>query len=395
MAVLDPLFFFRPRCLRSLWRTREEMQSSADSSVTCLARVDCDGPTARRLADALAEVCADAAVAAFERPDGTWSVEAHFAQAPDEASLRDLVGTVAGAQAVRELVIETVAARDWVAASLAGLKPVAAGRFLIHGSHDRARIPGHRIGIEIEAALAFGTGHHGTTRGCLLAFDAYLKGRHMRLAPSLAFGHCACTPSPRSCGERVGVRGADFQRSTSPATTRGDAPSPRPSPRTRGEGAPTLWEAKCDRLARTRGKGNLRILDIGTGTGVLAIAAAKALRVRVIASDIDARAAEVARANARTNAVGSLVEVVHAGGLAARRLRERGPYDLVFANILLAPLKRLAAPIARVLAPNARVILSGLLAAQAPAAIAAYRAQGLVFESCIPLDEWVTLVLGR
>ncbi len=145
---------------------------------------------------------------------------------------------------------------------------------------------------------------------------------------------------------------------------------------------------------RERGA-KIRILDVGTGTGVLAIAAAKALRTRVVASDIDARAVAVARANARANGVGPLVDVVHAGGLDARRLRERGPYDLVFANILLAPLKRLAAPIAAALAPNARVILSGLLAAQAPAAIAAYRAQGLTLAARIPLDEWITLVLRR
>jgi len=87
--------------------------------------------------------------------------------------------------------------------------------------------------------------------------------------------------------------------------------------------------------------------------------------------------------------------VVHAGGLAARRLRQRGPYDVVLANILLAPLTRLAGPIAQVLAPNARVILSGLLVTQAPAAIAAYRAQGLALTARIPLDEWVTLVLRR
>ena len=123
---------------------------------------------------------------------------------------------------------------------------------------------------------------------------------------------------------------------------------------------------------------------------MLAIAAARALRSRVVASDIDTRAVAVARANARANAVGPLVEVVHAGGLTARRLRERGPYDLVLANILLAPLKRLAAPIARMLAPNARVILSGLLVPQAPAAIAAYRAQGLALAARIPLDEWIT-----
>src|SRR5262249_41905247 len=131
--------------------------------------------TARRLADGLAETLPDAAVAAFEAPGGGWSVEAHFAEAPDEAMLREMVAAIAGEDAARGLAIETVAARDWVAASLAGLQPVAAGRFMVHGAHDRAHIPVHRIGIEIEAALAFGTGHHGTTRGCLLALDRVLK----------------------------------------------------------------------------------------------------------------------------------------------------------------------------------------------------------------------------
>ena len=314
------------------------MLSSSEPSVTSLARVDCDGPTAKRLADALAEAREDAAVAAFERPDGSWSVEAHFADAPDETGLRDLVRSVAGAAAAQALVIETVEARDWVAASLAGLKPVAAGRFLVHGAHDRARVPAHRVGIEIEAALAFGTGHHGTTRGCLLALDGWIKGR--RLAPSA-------------------TKAMAFD----------------------------AWHG--------RRHAKVRILDVGTGTGVLAIAAAKALHVGVVASDIDRSAVAVARANARANGVGPLVEVVHARGLAARRLTERGPYDLVLANILLAPLERLAAPMARVLAPGARVILSGLLATQAPAAIAAYRAQGLALVARIPLDEWVTLVLRR
>ena len=82
-------------------------------------------------------------------------------------------------------------------------------------------------------------------------------------------------------------------------------------------------------------------------------------------------------------------------GSTARRLRERGPFDLVLANILLPPLQRLAAPIARVLAPGGRVILSGLLVPQAPAAIAAYRMQGLRLEASFPLDEWITLMLVR
>src|SRR5262249_60889790 len=96
-----------------------------------------------------------------------------------------------------------VGARGGVGASLAGLKPVAAGRFLVHGAHDRARVPAHRIGIEIEAALAFGTGHHGTTRGCLLALDGWLKRQRFRLAPSPALPRIRLRASPYG-GRNVG-----------------------------------------------------------------------------------------------------------------------------------------------------------------------------------------------
>jgi ribosomal protein L11 methyltransferase len=144
-----------------------------------------------------------------------------------------------------------------------------------------------------------------------------------------------------------------------------------------------------------KGGSNLRILDIGTGTGVLAIAAARALRRPVLASDIDPLAVIVARANACLNKTGALVEVIHAGGLNARKFRARAPFDIVFANILLGPLQRMAPPMAGLLAPRGRVVLSGLLASHAPAALAAYRAQGLVLERRIVLEGWVTLVLRK
>ena len=282
---------------------------------TTVARLVCDEATAKRLADSLSEHLdlAETAVAAFEGIDGRWNVEIHFEQAPDEAAIRRLIGDAGGPA---DVMFETIAARDWVAASLAGLKPVAAGRFTVHGAHDRVHVTANRIGIEIEAALAFGTGHHGTTRGCLLALDGIVK---------------------------------------------------RAFPR--------------------------RVLDIGTGTGVLAIAAAKALRVPVLASDIDPEAVRIARENARLNGIAPFLEYLHAAGLGAPRFRTRAPFDLVFANILLPPLKRLAGPMRPLLAPRAHVVLSGLLAAQEQAALAAYRPHGLTLVRRIPLGEWVTLVL--
>ena len=140
------------------------------------------------------------------------------------------------------------------------------------------------IGIEIEAALAFGTGHHGTTRGCLLALDDLAKRRRAR-----------------------------------------------------------------------------RVLDVGTGSGVLAIAAAKRLRARIIASDIDRVAVEAARGNARLNRAGGAITFVRAAGAKARAIAAGAPYDLIFANILLGPLLRLAVPLSRLAAPGAHVVLSGLL----------------------------------
>ena len=137
----------------------------------------------------------------------------------------------------------------------------------------------------------------------------------------------------------------------------------------------------------------MHILDLGTGSGVLAIAAARALRRQVLATDIDAEAVRVARANTRLNHVGTMVEVLRADGLANHRLHARGPFDLIFANILLGPLQRLAAPLIRITSPGGRVIVSGLLSSQANAAIAAFRP--LALERRIDIEGWTTLVLAR
>jgi ribosomal protein L11 methyltransferase len=126
---------------------------------------------------------------------------------------------------------------------------------------------------------------------------------------------------------------------------------------------------------------------------VLAIAAARALRQPVLATDIDASAVRAARANAAFNRAGGLVELIRADGVTGRKLRERAPYDLIFANVLLKPLQRFAAPLTRLTAPGALVVLSGLLPSQANAAIAAYHR--LALQRRIDLDGWTTLILVR
>ena len=91
------------------------------------------------------------------------------------------------------------------------------------GRIDRARVPVNRIGIEIEAALAFGTGHHGTTRGCLLALDRIAQGaapaaKCWTSAPAAA---CSRSPPPRRCAARCSRATSTPARWRSRATMRG------------------------------------------------------------------------------------------------------------------------------------------------------------------------------
>jgi ribosomal protein L11 methyltransferase len=334
---------------------------------TVVGLLETDEQSARRVVDLVAESLPadDIAVSRVDIGAGRWRVAMHFRAAPDEKLIRALTASAAGDAAADALRFERVAATDWVRESLAGLAPVVAGRFIVHGAHDRARIPQNRIGIEIEAALAFGTGHHGTTRGCLLALDWLCKVSSKRRRAPAYSSPCKGEDDPSIA--RIGW--GSVHRVRTPTRL---ASARRPPP--------------------FRGR-NLSILDLGTGSGVLAIAAARALRQRVLATDIDGSAVRAACANAGFNRVGSFVEIVKADGVAARKIRDRAPYDLVFANILLRPLQGLAAPLIRLTAPDGRVVLSGLLASQANAAVAAYR--GLALERRIDLDGWTTLVLVR
>ena len=94
-----------------------------------------DEHAAKRVVDVLTEIFfeGEAAVAAFERPDGRWDVTVHFAEAPDQALIRELIGHAVGEEIARTVSFDTVEAKDWVKASLEDLVPVPAGRFVVHG----------------------------------------------------------------------------------------------------------------------------------------------------------------------------------------------------------------------------------------------------------------------
>jgi len=136
---------------------------------------------AQTLSDQLEELEPAPVVSAFELGErGLWEVEAFFVNEPDEADLQQRFGVP-----MRVIPIED---ENWVARALEGLPPVQTQRFYIYGEHSAQTVPANAIGLKIEASYAFGTGHHGTTKGCLLAYERLAKRRTFRNALDLGCG---------------------------------------------------------------------------------------------------------------------------------------------------------------------------------------------------------------
>lgn len=132
--------------------------------------------TGKEPAEALGEILEEQlepdGVGVFEMEDGSglWEVGVYFAEAPDETAL----AVLAAAYGAKPFVVSELPPTDWVAHVRRELQPVEAGRFFVYGSHDADRVPEGRVALLIEAAMAFGTGHHGTTQGCLLALETLI-----------------------------------------------------------------------------------------------------------------------------------------------------------------------------------------------------------------------------
>jgi ribosomal protein L11 methyltransferase len=107
---------------------------------------------------------------------GVWRIDAF----PTEPAEADAFQAVLGGFPGLSVGVEILADADWLAMALSGLPPVRAGRFFVYGVHDRGRRPPNAVNLRIEAGAAFGTGHHGTTVGCLLAYDALLRRARFR-----------------------------------------------------------------------------------------------------------------------------------------------------------------------------------------------------------------------
>ena len=257
-------------------------------------------------------------VGVFEIEDGSglWEIGTYFDEVPDSVQL-DLLAAAHGAEPFKVSEVPDI---DWVAHVRRELAPVRAGRFLVYGSHDADEVPDDVVPLLIEASMAFGTGHHGTTKGCLVAFDKLLN------------------------------EGAVFKS----------------------------------------------VADIGCGTAVLAMAAALELPdASVIAGDIDEVAVDVALANLKANNLTGRVDCFEAAGFGHDIVNERKPFDLIFANILKAPLISLAPDVSKHLESGGNVILSGILHEQADEVVHAYEQNGLIFKDRFEFGEWSTLVLGK
>lgn len=266
---------------------------------------------------ALAPLCD--AVSLLETGGGNgWRVEGITRRPPDRVSV-DLACRLAAAAAgipTPAATIFVLKEADWIALVQADMPAVTAGRFVVYGSHLDASVAHGHTGLRIDAAQAFGSGHHPSTAGCLRALS------------------------------RLGRR----------------------------------------RLHRA--------LDLGCGSGVLAIAIAKTWRARVTAVDIDPRAVEETAVNARGNGVAPHIRAIASDGIGAR-VRAAGPFDLVVANILARPLKRLAGDVAGCLTDGAWCILAGFLTENAVDVRRAYAARGLKPAFRIDDAGWTTLAMRR
>ena len=252
-------------------------------------------------------------VGVFELEDGSseWEVGAYFDDEPDEVSILILEN----AFEATGIVISEIPETDWVSKVKRELSTVEAGRFFVFGDNDSEKLPQDRVGLLIEASMAFGTGHHGTTKGCLLALDSLIS--------------------------------------------------------------------KNKRLDN--------VIDIGCGTAVLAMAVGKVSSSKIIASDVDQVAVEVALANLKANKLQNRIDCLEAMGFENELIKSNAPFDLIFANILKPPLIDLAPSIRNYLKSGGHAIVSGILDVQASEIIEVYHQNNLKVLDRIDIGEWVTL----
>ncbi|AIK96520.1 50S ribosomal protein L11 methyltransferase [Candidatus Odyssella acanthamoebae] len=263
------------------------------------------------------------AVSWYEIDEDTnhWVLEATLNEAADSEAVRHLIKVTAITHGLEspEMTLAELPDTDWLEQTWKNFPPRQIGKFFIYGSHAKTEIPADLIGLEINAATAFGSGEHETTTACIEA----LTKMHRQNRPFK-------TP-----------------------------------------------------------------LDMGCGSGILAMVIAKLWDVPVLAVDNDPESVRVAAANADMNGCANLITTLCNDGFAGTIVKEKGPFDLVAANILAAPLCDMAPDMADCVAIAGRIVLSGLLTRQINDVRQAYEAVGFKFIEQHLIGDWAALVLER
>ncbi len=135
-----------------------------------------------------------------------WRIDAFPTTDEEDAGLLELLGGFP-----LKVVRETLADADWLAMALSGLPPVRAGRFFVYGMHDRGRLPASTVNLRIEAGAAFGTGHHGTTVGCLQAYDRLIKAKKFNKVLDVGAGTGLLAIAAARTGSKLAV-GTDIDK---------------------------------------------------------------------------------------------------------------------------------------------------------------------------------------
>lgn len=255
-----------------------------------------------------------------EKDESIWVVEATTATEPDMALVKTVVSDTAVTidAPMPDILIEKIPDTDWLEATWKSFPPREIGNFYIYGSHTKTQVPHSFIGLEVNAATAFGSGEHETTTGCLLTLSNLRKNRQIN--------------NP---------------------------------------------------------------LDMGCGSGILAMAITKLWPVCVTAVDNDQESVRVTMENARMNECFDNVCALHSEGFADVAVQNKGPYDLIVANILAKPLCFMAVDMVKNLTSDGVIILSGLLKWQVDEVVEAYRQAGAQLTDERMVNDWATLTLMK
>ncbi|MBW8308598.1 MAG: 50S ribosomal protein L11 methyltransferase [Candidatus Paracaedibacteraceae bacterium] len=250
-----------------------------------------------------------------------WVLEATLNETMDHEAVRQLIKEAAHHHGLTSpaMTVAELPDTDWLEQTWKNFPPRQIGNFFIYGSHTKTEIPDNLIGLEINAATAFGSGEHETTTACIEALTKMYRQNY---------------------------------------------PFKKP-------------------------------LDMGCGSGILAMVIAKLWGVSALAVDNDPESVRVAAANAELNGCAHLITTLCNEGFDGTAVKEKGPFDLVAANILAAPLCEMAPDMADCIASAGRIVLSGLLTRQINDVRQAYEATGFNFIEQHLIGDWAALVLER